>query len=268
MARLAGDTSTYDFKLLDKNTGEVTDYGFELVSVTSVIKQALDTTFSRAAYWGQNLALRVLAEPFGSTPEALKEFLQKNSATPYQKMKEGQKRGNSCHQFLEVLVAGLASITDDGDIVSSEHHLEGRADGYQRAVWAWWKTTQPQVIASERPVWSLKHGYIGTPDLVWRTQPFVAPLGDNEVSGNRVVVLTDLKTHSGDVRDEDILQVTAYALAYEELGLGTIDRLSILLAREDGTFEETYVERNDEAFLAVLEVWKWRKNGRKEASGG
>ena len=67
-------------------------------------------------------------------------------------------------------------------------------------------------------------------------------------------MLTDLKTSKG-VYISHHFQLDGYRHPYEELTDQTIDRTSVLLARDNGTYEEVTINVQRGIFLDLLKVY-------------
>lgn len=103
-------------------------------------------------------------------------------------------------------------------------------DGFYRAISRWWlrENLEEAEKYTELTVYSKKMDYAGTADLVWYR-------GDD-------LIVTDLKTGNKNRRPytKDMLQVTAYAMALEEMDGEPVASGSVLVAREDGTFSHKF----------------------------
>ena len=245
MARAAGDSSFYTFTL--NNRPEVT---IELPSVTSIIKAVMSPAFGGAAYWGAKLAVEwAQVSKTNDDPEAdswYEEF-KKSDWAPNKVRDKAGARGTKAHEYLEELANSPWEKWEDGRITSSARDPK---NGYEEAVVSWFNDAIREgghsVQACEIPVYSLKHAYAGTVDLV--------------LADDIGLTFVDLKTHKGPARFEDHLQVAAYQLAYFEMhpdSLGPInaDQL-VVLAREDGTYEENHQYVDPRAFVKVREVYE------------
>ena len=108
------------------------------------------------------------------------------------------------------------------------------------------------IQTSEKPLWSFRHGFAGTVDLVIRDT-----LG---------LIILDLKTHkpknkTNPAYPEDLLQVAGYDLALHDMeGVAQMKaHHTILVACADGTFYEDHRYIPPEAFLDVLSVYRTMK---------
>ena len=103
----------------------------------------------------------------------------------------------------------------------------------------WWKTQEYQVVELEKKIFSKKHNYAGTLDLVLKDK-----------QGN--LVLADIKT-SNHISFDYTLQLNAYKYAYEEETKQKIAKgLIIRLPKKDSKIEVKELPLNKEMFNAFL----------------
>ena len=115
--------------------------------------------------------------------------------------------------------------------------------------WTEWRDkVELKPLYVEQKIYSEKHGYAGTLDLI------------AEVEGK--VTLVDYKTSKA-IYPESFLQISAYSKAVEEMiGLKTEQGMIVRLPKRgvDPEFETRVTPPADElfpTFLHILEVWKW-----------
>ena len=125
-------------------------------------------------------------------------------------MRRAGKEGTQVHEAAEELVKGKEISWMDN---------YGNAK-YSQIVWEmilkfadFWKTYKPELISTEEFVWSDKHKYAGTADLV--------------VKMNNEVWLLDIKT-SNSIHKSFDLQLSSYAKALEESKGVKIERTGII----------------------------------------
>jgi hypothetical protein len=140
--------------------------------------------------------------------------------------------GSVAHNYLESLVATVPDY-------------ESPLTNFEAAIEKWYLDHRPQFQDSELVVFSLKHGFIGTTDLVLWTP-----------TGLRIV---DLKTRKAGTRgayESDLIQCSAYKLAYEEMYGVPVHDTAVLLALDNGKY--VYDERTVDPgiFLGLLDVYK------------
>ena len=109
-------------------------------------------------------------------------------------------------------------------------------------------------IYSERKVYSVKHMFSGTVDLV--------------MEANGSVIVGDFKTSKG-IYPEYLVQSAAYAKALEEeLGI-SVDRIAVIRIPKDGNEVEIEISDNVdelfEVFLSCLTIWRWKNEWSPDA---
>lgn len=148
------------------------------------------------------------------------------------------KVGGLSHGVLETLARGAAPIL---------------RTGYDHAAADWWAKRQPEVLDSERVVYSAEHGFAGRFDLrVIPRGEVVGPHALPDLVGKRV--LGDAKT-SGFISNSFHVQAGGYELAARECGIGGSDIRVILQLREDGTWHEWEGHGEAGDFLAALDTY-------------
>jgi hypothetical protein len=182
---------------------------FEHLSVTSALK-SLAKPFLIG--WAAKMSAECAVEDHALIGEMLKKKTGKKAALDYVKQarfrdSEGKAdRGTIVHAAIEAYIAGKPV---DKDVVQAA--LEEKA-----VPEALWKATygmidgvmeflfdyEPEVIWSEATVYSRKHGYAGTADMICRLR-----VGDSVLP-----VILDVKTGKA-VYNEAAMQLTAYARA-------------------------------------------------------
>ena len=263
MPRAAGSGAHYTFVLKNVSTGRYDkDVEIALPSVTTIIGRVLNKPSLPAWYYNQtrdNLAGLVAVSMWDSTVAAddlldtlsdadmLEEWLAENRMRPVDIRNARAEEGTAAHTFLEQLCETyLAADKDPAAPIAVARKMQENpaCDGYHHAVADWWLSRQPEVIASEQVVYSLKHGYAGTVDLVWEEDGYL--------------VVTDLKTRKEGqtVRDSDDLQTAAYAEAYEEMTGQTVYFRSVLIVRSDGSWDEPTAVLPREAWHSVLDLYR------------
>ena len=268
MARIAGDKPYYTFVLKNEGTGRYhQDVAIKLYSVTTIIKATIAAP--QLVPWAYKVTrdhisglVGVLNEE-GVGPEEildmlsdeamLAEYMKDNKLRPEDLRDAAAERGTTEHAFLEHL-ATLALLDEEHAMAAAYDAVDGitLVTGYGQAIAGWWIAKHPHVVESETVLYSLKHGYCGSVDLIWK---------DDEGT----TILTDLKTGNENRKPyaTDHIQVDGYADAYREMhGEQTIDRTSVLIAREDGTWQEEETTLPRGTFLSVLDVYSRLKEAR------
>ena len=288
MPRLAGNNPGYRFTMMKHNYEhggkyEPTDYYFEMPSVTTIIKDTLGIPASAMSWYGFRLGLGgiadVLSDPEAAveamdnaSPEYLEGMLKAREVSPNVSLGKAGERGNAAHYVLECLADGKR------DEAESKAADETRYDDtrYGEAVIGWWDSRDgfaDHDVVSERPVWSLQHNYSGTLDLaVRRNVSEDAPAIDKMFQDPWGI--WDLKTHKpasgftkpgfGPAYISDLIQIAAYAGAWEEMAIGPAIPGGIVIARETGKWLEDTRWVDVELFHKLCEVYA----AKKEFEGG
>lgn len=261
MPRLAGDTGTYVWQLVDKTTGKPSLAApIELVSVTTVIGKVL----AKEALYDWNYretrdriagAIAVLHEEKLWTSERIvdlfsdadwiEEFFKSNRLRPRDTTRDSADAGRAHHDALESLAVSNINDGPDRSYHLAAQVLEDRdATGHRVATARWWLDRRPIVEATEEVVYSLEKGYAGTLDLAWMDR-------------DGGMVITDLKNRKAGAESysSDHFQLDAYDYARDEMyGISESTR-TVLVARADGTYVEDKVILPPGAFLSLLEIY-------------
>jgi len=125
-------------------------------------------------------------------------------------MRRAGKQGTQVHEACEKLILGeeVSWMDDYGNARYSQIVWEMILKFYE-----FWNTHKPELISSEEFVWSDKHRYAGTADIVCKL--------------NNEVWLLDIKTSNSIHKSYD-LQLASYAKALEESKGIKIDRTGIV----------------------------------------
>lgn len=250
--RIAGDNPGYEFRMMRVGPGGAltsTPWGFTLDSVTTILSATIPKPFSAGAWYGYRMGLEGVSKEFKGKPipadaKVLEERLSAAGRNPNQILDVSRDRGQSAHDVLELLANG--AVEDAVALADKEKHDNKTA--YGMAVLKWWdekgKLTKWR---AEQPVFSLKHGYAGTADLI----------GSSEV--------VDLKTHKpqvgftqagkGPAYLSDLLQLRAYRCAWEEMGNPAPKRNRIVIARSNGNYLEDEREVPESLWLQCLAMY-------------
>jgi hypothetical protein len=261
MARAAGSSHAYSFRLMGTRRDEV--YEIDFPSVTHIAKSVKDAFgFGGMAWWGYKIGIRAAHPKLSDAKlDELYEALKETPWTPNKVRDDAGERGTGSHDLAEQLALGAVTVDDDGDIVGPPEVLAkiagmtvkewGNADALQverhmLAARDWWLANQDsRGLLVERPVWSVRYGYCGTMDLA-------REIGVNSV-GTQLEVI-DYKSHKpseaglhkdgsyteglGPAYIDDMIQESAYGNAVEELGLGTVMSYRTVLFGADGKYRE------------------------------
>jgi hypothetical protein len=257
MARAAGSGTHYEFVLRNANNGRYhQDVVIALPSSTTIIKQTLAapqlvgwayrTTRDNIAGLVDTLSTTMrldsseIVDLLGDG-DMLEEYLKENGLRPDDVRDERAEAGLREHRTLET----LAGMDPEHAYERAAKWLQEGSQGSERAIYQWWVDTNPTVVSSELILPCVQHGYCGTTDLVW-------------YDGQHEKVVTDLKTRRAELYDydSDQFQVDSYRVAYNLLHPeAPAVRGSVLLAFDDGTYDEAEVTLPEGEFLKVKAVY-------------
>lgn len=227
------EKDTYDFELgVWHADGQVLSKKLSLPRVTGIIGSVWSSSFSPASWWGYKLGVQA-ATNLGF--DMAYEDVKSSGPTPESARDEASDRGVAAHDMLQALMEG--EELDEREPTSP----------FEDAVIQWHHEVKPVNLGAEIKVLSLRGGYAGTLDLMWRR-----PKG-------KLRELTDLKTRGKlGVRTTDCIQVCAYADAYEEMYDTSVDKLSVLVAAESGKAKLYPVDRGryGPAWQHTLAIYK------------
>lgn len=259
--RAAGDSTHYTWVLRDLSTGKYdTTSTISLPSSTSVISRVLAKP--QLPGWAYRTTLDSIAgvvqafegteyeadliDTFGDA-EMAAQYLKENALTPDDVTKIAQVRGKLAHKALEDL-ADVALRGDDAaaDAYASRILDKDTSTPFDKATASWWVDRQPSIMASEMRMHSLEYGYAGTVDLIWRDE-----------EGR--VTITDLKSRRAGLTsyESDHIQVGSYSIMYEEMNPVTVECETVLVVRDDGTWDEYTSDLDNRGiFLDLLSVYQ------------
>jgi hypothetical protein len=255
MARIAGSSHAYTFRVSN-------EYGFDLPSVTHIIKSVGDSIGGAGAmaWWGFKLGIRSQHPLFSDTKvDEQYEKAKQTEWTPNKQRDTAGSRGTEAHDLLELLATGEAEVHKDVEKVYLTWPKNKKApfeevEGYKLSAAQWWLDNLEgwNTVFAERPVWSLSQGFAGTLDLAryW---------GVIKEEGTNMVEVVDYKTHKPAAQDGpsyvgDRIQLAAYSLAVEEMGLGLVGGTRVVLLGPDGTYLEDTRRVDAGVFLAMKEI--------------
>lgn len=252
MGRIAGDNPGYTFRMMRNGPGgklTATPYGFVLDSVTTIIGATIPKPFSAGAWYGYRMGLEGVVKNYGgrsvpSSAEVLEKRLSESGANPNQQLDVSRNRGFAAHDVLELLAGDERERALE--VIARERATQDTL--YGQAVLKWWdEEGHKKKWKAEQPVFSLKHGYAGTADLIGATE------------------VVDLKTHKpqvGFTKDgngpaylSDLLQLRAYRCAWEEMGNVAPQGNMILIARPNGNYLTDNREVPEALWLQCVEMY-------------
>ena len=215
----------------------------EVPSVTTITKQ-LDKSGPLVG-WAKKVMGKYLLSHRDDFPKDAEGVIKLAKQESRRLSEEALEIGSNVHNCVEVHLKG--------------HGVDGLLQGDPRIVkpynafLEWEKSNDFKLIEAEHKVWSLKHKFAGTLDIVGR------------VAGRLYIV--DLKT-SASIYPEYLLQVAAYKLAYEEMTNKDLEGVGILRLDKGGAGSEwrpyTLEETRAAAlrFLKLLDYW-WLDKGEQ-----
>ncbi len=270
MPRAAGSDSHYTFHLFNVNTGKHDRQTvIRIPSVTTIIGETLAKPM--LVGWAYRTTrdhiaglVSVLMEDQGlhysdrmaavidmlTDADMLEEYLKENQLRPDDIKSEAADRGTIAHALLERLAdAYLEADEVAAERIAKRTLASTKVSGWERAVADWWVQRYPRVVASEQKLISLKHGFIGTCDLIY--------------DSDEGLTLTDLKSRKtqtrkvSDVYQSDHIQCGAYTIAWDETESRPIERTTVLVVREDGSWDEEATLLDAEGiFLDLLSAYE------------
>ena len=221
----------------------------EYPSVTTVLGSTL-----KPGVWLESWQKRMMRDKFhemyevaalkGAEPEEVYEIHDAALAYPNKYRDNAGAVGTRIHKALE------AYFTDQP--VSQYITEDPRIKGVLKAAAVWEAETQLEPVNVEYYLASQKHNYAGTVDLICHQHD------------NRQLSLIDFK--SGSVQPQQLLQLAAYSIAYQEQnGQRPDTAMFVKVDIEKGTIKEvepklSYHEISQyfDLFLKALSLWKWR----------
>jgi SHS2 domain-containing protein len=267
--RKAGNDKNYEFRLWDKSINESDrSIKLEFPSVTSIIGDILAK--KQLLRWEARTSLDIVAgamsqldaadlmvpDEDGFCPwdyltdaDTLIEWLAEHELTSKAIAMEAAARGKAAHKYFENAAnAFLEGVTDvderEGHDRAKEYFTTNQpGNPFEEAIYDWWLTRLPVVVSSEKLLVSKRHDFAGTCDLFW--------LDDG------VLTVTDLKTRKAGngSYDSDHIQTGAYAIAYEEMTGQRAEQRTVLLAQDDGTWDEPESWIDPTTFLHLRAVY-------------
>lgn len=242
-------------------TMAVNGHPCKLNRVTRIINKVTGESKGGMSYWGAKLAIRWSAEVFEDVFDEMYTAFKASPYDPNKTKKARGKEGTAAHKVFEHLLSGTswAEVDINGDVwIEDEDSPAWLAEKYDlgvaRAFLDVFSHLDREEVRSEiRLRWFAEghpdecpddictHGYAGTAD-------FVIPV---------LNVLGDLKTHTGPARFPDMLQTAFYTRAYHQMYPDDlIDHHLILLAREDGTYEDFHGFVSEKAVEHALGLYE------------
>lgn len=239
--RAAGSGSHYRVAVVDSK-GKVRGEGVKLPSVTTILGKALPK--GGLEWWGYKIACHAMTEAANDLPSSIADgdelydlLKKRKKVTPYTELKKAGSRGTDVHNYAEALLRREGIDPDD---------VPEEQQGYVDALLKWYDEENVECVepvAIEAPLFSLKHGFAGTCDLITKR-------------GNDYWV-EDFKTSKA-VYDSHLIQLAAYEQAAKEMGLipeGANVRKFVIRLGLDGEYELSESRYTIDDFLKVMSVY-------------
>jgi len=161
------------------------------------------------------------------------------SGIPYARLEAAREFGIAVHSACELY------DLDDLNEKELDHNLRPYLDA-----WIKFKTdTGFELIEIEKPVYSVRYRFAGTPDRI------------GAFDG---LTLVDIKSTAA-LSPATALQTAGYEIAHNEFSADKIKKRMTVLLTANGEYKlEPHKDKNDiNVFLAALSVFNWRNNHRK-----
>lgn len=152
--------------------------------------------------------------------------------------------GTAVHAMIEGWVLAAIKL-NDGYFKDKMPIIKNDAEAQMLAhFWNWAVDNKVKFIESEKRLYSVKHWYAGTCDLVF------------EMNSKRYI--GDIKTSSA-IYNEHFFQMGGYEIALEEMGYDKVDGYLVINLKKDGKFDLKVAENteiNKQAFMNALGLYK------------
>lgn len=234
---------------------------FSVISVTSAVRGGYPKPFLEG--WAAKMSAECAWDDF----DVLKLFHEKDNQAAFLSHVKGARyrdrdakahRGTVVHAAIEAYIAGKPLTDDEINERLREKRVASKMWPSTRkmvgAVTDFFFEAEPEILLSEKTVYSRQHGYGGTLDI----------LGIMGVGSSRVPVVIDVKT-SKRIYDETAMQLAAYARA-DFIGQDDGTELPYPTARPEygvvvrptasGEFETATFALTDEVFELFLSCLK------------
>lgn len=220
--------------------------------VSTVVKP-FDYSPDQLMRWAANQDHEAIVELFGgqelpTDPAIVRARLRGNEMAWDQRRDAKADTGKAAHEKVLHQLA-IGQEPDIGVLAPKER-------GFGQAIYRWWVARNPEVLHAEQVVCSAANRVAGTLDLRVRMD---STIGLDHREG---IVLVDAKAR-GFIPASSLGQVAGYDKCVVDCGLGDpADHLLILKLREDGDFEEIWVddglppEERHANFMAGVRVYR------------
>lgn len=203
----------------------------------------------------------------------IREVLAENKMTARDVLRAAADVGEQGHEYLASLATVSLESGPDTAHDMAVRTLNGERN-HKYAIAQWWIDSEPDVVFSERPVWSHAHRFRGTLDLFWINKQgrwLITDLKNRKANKpcvkNHKTPEAAANCHEVGAYNSDFVQTGGYAIALAEMLLSdrallpgvdfNINGRTILVARADGTYGEYSADHVDQStFLSVLDVYR------------
>lgn len=249
---IAGNGDTYTLAVVPPSSverlrAEGSTTFVELDRVTSVIGKTLGKDGALMG-WAYGIGLdagldaaRAGLDLAGWDRDRLKAYAKDRGLTPWRKRDSAASRGTAAHYVAELAATGRREEAE-ATLATLDEEVRGYASAALLYIDHLLAHGSDRIVGVERQLFSLVHRFAGTIDLL---------LADEDGS----VTVVDFKTSRG-VYESHAVQLGAYAIAVEELGIGRVKGGTIVLLREDGAYDAVPREPLPHAFLGLLQVYR------------
>jgi hypothetical protein len=221
----------------------------EIIGATLAKPQLLDWYYNSTVQ-GVEILLDYIADIEELKNHDVDAMLKENRLRPHDIRDEAAERGTAAQEFL----ADISSFSPQSTRLAQTP--------FEEAILHWWLARSPRPLASDAVLYSLRHGFAGTCDLVVEL--------DRKPTIGTERALIDLKTRKASWPNpytSDMLQISAYKLAWDEMHPeNPIQATYALLALDDGSWRMVDTHLSSSVFLSLLDVYKALKgagNGKK-----
>jgi CRISPR/Cas system-associated exonuclease Cas4 (RecB family) len=173
-------------------------------------------------WYGKQVYLAMVKDPSLQEKEAL--------SSPYKASNKAKERGTTVHSIVEFYKIG------------KKIEIAKEWEGYAKAFDKWFKELNVKSMEHERSVFSEKHQFAGTLDLLVK------------INGDALPTVVDVKTGK-EIYSEAFIQTSAYKFALEENGI-KVKETAVLLLHDDGTYTYKIGADKFRGFLACKTLWE------------
>lgn len=193
--------------------------------------------------WAANMVAQYIKDHCDVDEEGIydvsAEQLEKAKTAHTRKKEEAGAAGTAVHEIIEGIIKN--AIDNNNGYLAETSHENKQVNNFLE----WANGTNVRFLDSEKRLYSAKHWYAGTADIIC------------EIDGQKYI--GDIKTSSG-IYPEHFIQCAAYAEAAKEMGLyDNFHGVIILNCKKNGGFESAQnfdMKGNFDCFLAALTIYR------------